>query len=336
MHFLGRRSFNLQAEATMQGELGAANGAMWGGDEYKPSERVASLYGLGLPASFSQMRPRRLCGNAECASGWAVPWRNRRRPIFEGQWGCSGRCILEMTRTAVQRELGDGMASTAAAPHRHRVPLGLLMLAQGWITHPQLRKALEAQRESGTGRIGDWLQSECGVDPEQVTRGLSMQWSCPVLTTEGFSPDAMALVAPKLFVEKFGFLPLRVAGSRILYLGFEERLDASVAFAIEKMTDLKVESGLVTGAQFRSARSRLLECNAVEMKLVTVPDKDVLAARMTAILEKKQSVASRLVRVHQCYWMRIWLESGAAGKTGCLPGTGEDVSDHVFMIGAQG
>jgi hypothetical protein len=209
------------------------------------------------------------------------------------------------------------------------------MLAQGWITHAQLRRALEAQRESGTGRIGDWLQSECGVEPEQVVRGLSMQWGCPVLTTDGFAAEAMALVVPKLFIEKFGLVPLRVAGSQILYVGFEERLDASAAFALERMTDLKVESGLVTGSQFRSARNRLLECDAVEMKLVTVADKDALAARMTALLEQKQPLASRLVRVHQYYWMRMWLERGAVGKVGSLPRTGEDVIDNVFTIGAQ-
>jgi hypothetical protein len=334
MLFLGRRAVNSEADVLLRSALGTANGAMWGGDVYRPSGRVTGIDGLGLPASLRQTQERRLCGNVECASGWTIPWRNRRRPIFEGQWGCSGRCVLEITRAAVQRELGDGRESAAAAPHRHRVPLGLLMLAQGWITHPQLRKALEAQRENGTGRIGDWLQSECGVEPELVTRGLSMQWGCPVLTTEGFAADSMALAAPRLFVEKFGLLPLRVAGSHILYLGFEERLDASAAFAIEKMSDLKVESGLVTGAQIRSARKRLLECEAVEMKLVTVADKDALAARMTALLEQKQPVASRLVRVHQYYWMRMWLERGAVGKTGSLPGTGEDVTDHVFVIGA--
>jgi hypothetical protein len=334
MPFLGRRTVNSEADVLLRSALGTANGAVWGGDVYRPSGRVTGIDGLGLPALLRQTQQRRLCGNVECASGWTTPWRNRRRPIFEGQWGCSGRCVLEMTRAAVQRELGDGTESAAAAPHRHRVPLGLLMLAQGWITHPQLRKALEAQRENGTGRIGDWLQSECGVEPELVTRGLSMQWGCPVLTTEGFAAEAMALVTPRLFVEKLGLLPLRVAGSHILYLGFEERLDASAAFAIEKMTDLKVESGLVTGAQIRSARKRLLECDSVEMKLVTVADKDVLAARMTALLEQKQPVASRLVRVHQYYWMRMWLERGAVGKVGSLPGTGEDVTDHVFVIGS--
>jgi hypothetical protein len=266
-------------------------------------------------------------------SGWTRPWRNRRRPIFEGQWGCSGRCVLSIVRAAVRRELGDDGASALAAPHRHRVPLGLLMLAQGWITHPQLQKALAAQRESGTGRIGDWLMSECDLEAEQIVRGLSVQWGCPMLTVEGFSPEAMALVMPKVFVERFGLLPLRVAGSRILYLGFTDRLDASAAFATEQMTGLKVESGVLEEAQFAAARERLFACDGVEMKLEAAEDKDAMAARITAILEHKQPIASRLVRLHKYYWLRMWLESGALGKTGNLPLRTEDVVDHVFTVG---
>jgi hypothetical protein len=334
MPFLGRKNDVSEIGLSMRGALGEATGAMWEGDVYRPSGYTSGLDGLGLPASLAQVKQKTLCGNLDCANGWTMPWRNRRRPIFEEQWGCSGRCVLAMTRAAVKREQGDRTAeSAAAAPHRHRVPLGLLLLSQGWITHPQLQRALEAQRESGTGRIGYWLQSECGLEAKYITRGLSMQWNCPVLTTEGFAPEAMALAVPKLFVEKFELLPLRVAGSRILYLGFDDRLDATSAFAVEKMTELKVESGLVEGAQFQTARSRLLEYRGVEMKLETVADEDVLAARMTAILEQKKPVASRLVRLHQYYWMRVWLESGAVGKVGSLPRTGEDVMDYIFTIG---
>jgi hypothetical protein len=209
------------------------------------------------------------------------------------------------------------------------------MLAQGWITHPQLQKALAAQRENGTGRIGDWLMSECGVEAEQVVRGLSMQWGCPVLTLEGFSPEAMALVMPKMFVERFRLLPLRVAGSRILYLGFADRLDASAAFATEQMSELKIESGVLREAQFEAARKRLLACDGVELKLEAAEDKDAMAARITAILEHKQPLASRVVRLHQYYWLRMWLESGAVGKAGRLPSTGEDVLDHVFTVGSK-
>ncbi len=60
-----------------------------------------------------------------------------------------------------------------------------------------------------------------------------------------------------------------------------------------------------------------------------------MAARITAILEQKQPIASRLVRLHQYYWLRMWLESGALGKAGSLPATDEDVKDHVFTVGAQ-
>jgi hypothetical protein len=333
MPFLTRKTGVAEADALLQ-SAEAINRAAWGEDEYRPSKDAGGLDGLGVPASLGQVQRRRSCANAECTSAWTMPWRNRRRPIFEAQWGCSGRCVLAMVRTAVHRELGDGVASSPA-PHRHRVPLGLLMLAQGWITHPQLQKALAAQRENGTGRIGEWLMSECGLEAEQIVRGLSMQWGCPVLTTEGFSPEAMALVMPKVFVEKFGLLPLRVAGSRILYLGFADRLDASAAFATEQMTELKVESGVVEGAQFEAARSRLLACDGVEVKLESAEDKDAMAARITAILEQKQPIASRLVRLHHYYWLRMWLESGALGRTGNLPTTSEDVKDHVFTVGTR-
>ena len=331
MPFLTRKKSTAGLTLLMQGGLGTVDGPAWGDDVYRPSG-VAGVGGFGAPASLDPTSQRGLCGNPECACGWTRPWRNRRRPIFEGQWGCGGRCVLAMVRAAVRRELGDGEA-VAAVPHRHRVPLGLLMLAQGWITHPQLQQALTAQRESGTGRIGDWLISECGLDAEQITRGLSMQWGCPVLTTEKLSPEAMALVMPKIFIESFRLLPLQVAGSRILYLGFADRLDASAAFATERMTELKVESGVVEGAQFEAARARLLDCDSVEAKIEAVEDKDTMAARITAVLEQKQPIASRLVRLHQYYWLRIWLESGAMGRVGSLPATSEDVMDYLFTVG---
>ena len=297
-------------------DVGADESALWSGDLYASSKV-----------------PAQVCGNPECAGGWTAPWRSRRRPIFEGRWGCGGRCVLALVRAAVRREASDGIA--ANGPHRHRVPLGLVMLAQGWITQEQLRRALDAQREHGSGRIGDWLIAQRAVDAERVTRGLSMQWNCPVLTTEGFSPEAMARVMPRLFVEELGMLPLRVAGSRILYLGFEDRMDASLALAVEQMTELQVQSGLVSESQFAAARNSLLECEGVEAETEAFADTDALAARVTALLEHKQPVASRLVRVHGYLWLRMWLETSALGRVGSLPNSNEDVLDYVFSMGSR-
>jgi len=273
---------------------------------------------------------RRVCGSVECAGSLPAPWRSRKRPVFEEQWGCSGRCVLSMVRAAIRREAGDGGVG-APVQHRHRVPLGLVLLAQGWITHPQLQAALEAQRSRG-GRIGERLVEDCGLEAEQITRGLSMQWSCPVLSANGFSPREMALVAPRVLVKEFGLLPLRVAGGRILYVGFEDRLDAVAALALEQMTELKVESGLVPTEEYEAARRNLFECEGVQVKTDTVAEADALAGRVTAILEQKQPVASKLVRIHQYYWLRLWLEAGAKGGPGTLPRDREDVLDYVFTV----
>jgi hypothetical protein len=237
-----------------------------------------------------------------------------------------------MVRAAVRRETGDGGAN-GPAQHRHRVPLGLVLLAQGWITHPQLQAALEVQRSRG-GRIGERLVEDCGLEAEQITRGLSMQWCCPVLSASGFSPRAMALAVPRDFVEEFGLLPLRVAGGRILYLGFEDHLDAAAALALEQMSELKVESGLVPTEEYAAARRSLLECEGVPVKTAVVAEADSLAAKITAILEHKQPVASKLVRIHQYYWLRLWLESSAKSGSGTLPRDSEDVLDYVFTVGS--
>jgi hypothetical protein len=273
----------------------------------------------------------RLCGSMECTATRVSPWRNRRRPIFEEQWGCSGRCVLSMVRAAVRREIGDGLETTTSR-HLHRLPLGLLMLAQGWISQDQLQAALTIQREMG-GRIGDWLVAECGVEQEQVTRALSLQWSCPVLTARAFMPGVMALVAPRPFIEEFGFLPLRVAGSKLLYLGFEERLDASVALALEQMTDLKVESGLVATEEYGSARASLLQQLTMPLTAESVAEPEALASRITALLEQRQPIAARLVRVHRYLWLRLWLEKSSRSSRGARPRDTEDMHDYIFTLG---
>ena len=298
---------------------------VWGEDSYRSSGAV--------PERPEIAADRRTCANMQCETTWTAPWRNRKRPIFEGQWGCSGRCVLELVRLAIRRETGDTIHDVPLQ-HRHRIPLGLLLLSEGWITHSQLQHGLRIQRECG-GRIGEILVSECGVDPDRITRGLSLQWSCPVLDTSAFSPRAMALVAPSIFIHQFGMLPIRVAGSKILYLGFEDRLDAASALALEQMTGLKIESGLVETKGYEAARRALLESEGVPLREESCDERDAMASRVTAILEQKQPVAAKIVRLHHYYWLRLWLEPSAISRQGTLPIHGEDMLDYVFSVGRQ-
>jgi hypothetical protein len=262
-----------------------------------------------------------------------MPWKRRNRPVFEQEWGCSARCLTALVRAAVRREVGDGAKADAAAPHRHRVPLGLVLLAQGWISHPQLQMALEAQRASGRGRIGDWLTQSCGLGEERIARGLGTQWNCPVLSLDDFSPSAMALVLPKRLIAEFGQVPVRVAGSSLLYLAFEERMDAALALGVEQMCGLRAESGLLPATQFAEARAKVLAADGVQVQMKLVSDRDALTAAMVRALEQQQPVASHLVRVHQYYWLRLWLEKGATRGIGRLPPSAEDVQDYLFLMG---
>jgi hypothetical protein len=106
-------------------------------------------------------------------------------------------------------------------------------------------------------------------------------------------------------------VPLRVAGRRIIYLAFEDRLDASVGYAIEQMNGLKVECGLVDGAQLKIMRQRLCECDYVDAMYEHVADLESVSNSIALALGKLQPRSSRLVRVHQFIWLRMWLETGA-------------------------
>lgn len=295
------------------------NESALGRDRYLPAERAS--------APFLDVTPQ-TCAAPGC-SAWARPWRSRRRPVFEGAWGCSSRCTLALVCAAVRREVGDGSGEVSSVAHRHRVPLGLVLLAQGWITHPQLRSALGAQRAAGRGRIGDWLVHGCGLSEDRVTSGLGAQWGTPVLSLDGFSAVSMAPVMPPQFIDEFGMLPLRLAGSSLLYLAFADGADASVALALEAISGRQVETGILSSSDFENAREKLFAAPSVSVKSLSVVDADQLGRAITKVLDSRQPLASRFVRVHRRFWLRIWLESAAAATAGGI----QDVEDYLFTIG---
>jgi hypothetical protein len=229
---------------------------------------------------------------------------------------------------AVGRELDARGA--AAEGHRHRIPLGLAMLEQGWITQRDLRAALAAQRAAGTGKLGHWLVRQQSVNEEQVTRALGLQWSCPVLAIEFHNPEGLTALVPRLFVDAFGALPLRVAAGKILYLGFADRLDPALALALERITGLRVESGLVQESEFAPAHARMLEARFPAVELIEAATEPVLAMALTKALERTRPVEARLVRIHDCLWLRMWLRP----QSGPLPEPGA-IRDLIGSIGVH-
>lgn len=246
-----------------------------------------------------------VCANPHCGSGRLRLWRRRTSPVFEGGWCCSAGCTAAQVEAALRRELDTWGGCREGL--RHRIPLGLAMLEQGWITQAQLRLALAAQRAAGAGRLGQWLVRQRSAREDQVTRAVGLQWSCPVLGLELHRPEGLASLVPRLFVDAFGALPLRVGAGRILYLGFEDRPDPALALAVERMTGLHVECGIVEESVFRPAQARMLEAKFPAVELVEAATETALAARFTRALERAAPIEARLVRVHDCLWLRMGL-----------------------------
>jgi hypothetical protein len=268
------------------------------------------------------------CANPDCGSGWLHLWRSRQAPVFEGGWSCSAACTTARVAASARREL-DGRGR-ALESHRHRIPLGLMMLEQGWISTLQLRHALEAQRMTGSMRLGYWLVNRGGVSEQLVTRALGLQWSCPVLGVEFHDAEALAVLLPRLFVEAFGALPLRVAAGKLVYLGFEDRLDPVVALGIERMSGLRVESGLVEESLFGPAHARLLSANFPYVERIEAASEPALVHALAGAIERARPVESRLVRVHDCLWLRMWREA----QSGPLPERGS-IQDLIGSIGVH-
>ncbi len=66
-----------------------------------------------------------------------------------------------------------------------------------------------------------------------------------------------------------------------------------------------------------------------------VRDCEEMTLKIREQLEERQPVAARLVRMHQFYWLRMWLETGAMSTAGTVPGSTEDVHDTIFQIGVR-
>ena len=286
-----------------------------------------SLSDAGLMAISATLLAQ--CGNTACRSGWMKLWRSRQYPMLEGKWACSPACMREIAKTAILREAGD--QKTEKFIHQHRVPLGLLMLSRGMITREQLRRSLEAQKNARQGRLGEWLIRHGAADEAQVTRALSAQWNCPVLAATPHDPALMAAACPRLLMESFGGVPLRMAGSTILYMAFERRIDHCLVLGVERMLGLKVEAGIVVESEYRRLREDAMRAAFPKTKLLEAANLRGLIHACTAMIEESKAVRSRIVRVQDSFWLRIWRRP--ADERGGLPST-EDVEDMVCSLSA--
>jgi hypothetical protein len=189
-----------------------------------------------LERSVRRLRPSGAeCGLAMCAeskSRWARYWPNRDGVVLQGVYYCTRQCL----ETALTAQLARLHVVAPALPPSNRIPLGLLMVARGWLTHQQVVEALAAQQSSHSGQIGDWFETLGFATERQVTSALALQWGCPVAT----SLEAAALQPfdqiPLGILEAFQMLPLHFEpATNTIYIAFGQRVDHAALYAIEQI-----------------------------------------------------------------------------------------------------
>jgi len=203
------------------------------------------------------MRTLPYCGEPGCTVTrrlWRrVRWWNASIRL-QGTRYCAPQCFENAMCQCLGRIL---TAAVPAMAVRHRIPLGLLLLSRGQLTNPQLRSALEAQKQSGRHRLGEWLERMGYATEQQITAALGAQWACPVLTS-AVNPELRALrLLPFRWIETFRMLPLQfVPATRMLYLAFSDGIDYPALYAVEQMLDCRTEACLISGR----AMDRALDC----------------------------------------------------------------------------
>ena len=269
-----------------------------------------------------------VCANPKCASGWLHVWRSRTTPVIEGGWSCSSGCTHARLAQLMRRE-GE-QRGPAPAAHRHRIPIGLVLLEKGWVSHEELKKALDEQRAGYSGRVGAWLMEHSGLDEARLTQALSMQWNCPIFSLKEMPGQPPASPVPRLLMESFRFFPVRMSTTGVLYIAFENRIDHSVTLGIERITGLRVEAGLVQGSEFDSAHNERMGARFLPAKIMEAISMESLLKGLTSLIEKEKPVDTQIVRIHDFYWLRLWKESLRAAGPPFVPADG--VMDVVCSV----
>jgi hypothetical protein len=273
------------------------------------------------------------CALVTCKRSKSLPqwlWLRPRRTgtFLQGIFYCQPQCL----ESALIGQLSRLRSVAPSQQPPNRIPLGLLMVARGKLTHTEVRAALEAQRRARYGKIGEWIEKLGFATEQEVTTALALQWGCPVASS--FDPSTIHSPAdiPLPILEAFQMLPLNYAAStNTLYLAFGERVDHAALYAIEKILDCRTQP--CVAGQKRIARQldlmrQLPRPSEVEFgPMNDLAEMGRIAASYSARLTPQ---AVRLSRIGRFIWLR--LEISANMRPNAMPGKHSNVINLVFRL----
>jgi len=248
---------------------------------------------------------RQNCSSVSCPGPKPLWQRLLRRPagaFLHGQFYCGPQCL----ETALLGQISRLRSMSPPAQPPNRIPLGLLMVARGKLTHLEVRAALEAQRRARYGTIGDWIEKLGFASEQDVTAALALQWGCPVASSFDLATVESPGQIPLPILEAFQMLPLSyVAATNTLYLAFGARVDHAALYAIERILDCRTQPCV---APFKSI-ARQLE---LLRQLPRVSDVEFITRDLSEMSRITSSYVARLSpedvrlsRIGRFIWLRM-------------------------------
>jgi len=161
-------------------------------------------------------------------------------------WYCSSSCF----GSAVEAELAELAVSGQERPDPvSSMPLGLMLVSRGLLSNEELREARNEERETGE-EIGELLVRRGSLSEKQLTAARASQWGCPVYSVPKHGLPA-GICIPPTFMRIYSMIPLHyVASTNLLLVGFVNKVEYGLLYAIEKMTGCKTQPCFVTPNDF--------------------------------------------------------------------------------------
>jgi hypothetical protein len=244
---------------------------------------------------------------------------------LEGKWTCGAQCLEAHIASVIRRE---GARSHLRRTHRHRIPLGLILLSNGAVTPSGLRDALALHDQTGE-RIGDVLRREYGVTDLQIAEALAVQWGCEVSFVTSMNTTTAAVLAPRAVLSCTGMLPVRVARDGRIHVAFADGLDTQAVFALQRIHGVAVAVGIAPVNEWAEMHRRMDKVEGIASVEVDCEDSAEMVREVMRIIRRLQPAESRLVRIHDLYWLRLWLEPAALAGG---PAQRVDVVDVVYRV----
>jgi len=234
------------------------------------------------------------CARTECASGTGWSGMLHRAAGFwlnEQQWFCGLRCLGASLEDHL---LGYFNEEHNLTPMRTTLPMGLMMLARGVISDPQLREAIHMQRSSGE-KIGACLQRIGCITQEDIASVVATQWGCPVFPSESVQPGCSMLV-PFSLIERFRMAPVHlVSQGRRLFVGFCDKVNHTALISIEHMLGCDTEACIIPEPKLLQVFDYRKRDTTGEVA-VSRPASASETSRM--ILSYAQQTAAEAIRLH--------------------------------------